>query len=211
MTIVIEQLTKKFGEVVALRDISLTLPSKTMYTIVGATNSGKSTLLAVAAGILKPTSGSVDRNGDVGYIPENPLANELMTARQYIKLTADLKNISLDVSGAYLSEFEKKWSLSESLDTALNRSTKRVRFLTSLIAATVYNPQLLIVDEPPLDFLPFVLEVKNDSMAQLFATRHVSIARKLNTDAALIEHGTIQGHFTANTIDELSRAYNVNS
>src|SRR5947207_13375978 len=70
--LVAENITKEFGATTVLDGLSLTVPPGARLGVVGPNGSGKSTLLRVLAGVEEPDGGTVDRQGTVGYLPQEP-------------------------------------------------------------------------------------------------------------------------------------------
>ena len=208
MIITVEQLAKKFGATTVFHDISFTMAERTIFTILGAKGAGKTTLLSCVAGIMKPSAGTIQCSGKIGYVSEKPLAQELLAPRQYIDAITALQDIQKEAAQEFLTEMFTHWGLIDGFDTPLVRSTRIVQFVTALSAALVGSPALLVVDEPDPDYMPLILATRGETTALLIGTNSLAVARHIGADTALLAKGVFQGLFTEETFDQLTTAYN---
>ena len=101
----IQGLTKHYGTLVAVRDLSLTVHPGELFGLLGPNGAGKSTVMKILAGLLRPTAGvariggyNVVRDGlparaTTGYLPESPFLYEKLTGRDFLSFVADLSHI----------------------------------------------------------------------------------------------------------------------
>ncbi|MEJ8598240.1 ATP-binding cassette domain-containing protein [Riemerella anatipestifer] len=155
MILDIVNLTKKFGEQVALNQINLTIQKNEIIGLLGPNGAGKSTLMKTISGVLDIEEGEISFNGSslvgtldakkkIGFLPENnPLYTE-MYVREYLELVADIHHIPkqridevIDLVGITPEKSKKIGQLSKGYKQRLG-----------LAQAIIHQPDLLILDEP---------------------------------------------------------------
>jgi NitT/TauT family transport system ATP-binding protein len=165
----LRNVSKKFSgnqshgnDVEIIRDFSLQLEEGKLVTVFGPNGAGKSTLLHLLAGILEPDSGEVRHHANqeqdmaVGYVFQNH-ADTLLpwrTVRDNIAFPLEIRKIPADEQAARISRRLEQFRLAEHADKYVYQLSGGLKQLVSIARAAVYDPQLLILDEPfsALDF-----------------------------------------------------------
>lgn len=155
----VDNLTHDYGEVVALRDLTLQVPTG-ITGLVGANGAGKTTMLRILLGLLHPTRGTVDVLGHdsekeplavrsrVGYMPEgNCIPNDL-TAAEFVAYTAQLAGLPKSESKRRASETLFLVGLAEERFRFLGDFSTGMRQRVKLAQALVHDPDLVLLDEP---------------------------------------------------------------
>ena len=154
--LVVEEVTKRYGETLAVDAVSLRVAAGEVYALLGANGAGKSTLIRMMTGLAEPDSGSVTVCGEemrrrplaakrrVGYLPEELYFYQRLTGREYLRLVAGLKGadearVTEEVEFFELSEVQGKWVGGYSLG---------MRKKLGLAAAFLGGPRVLVLDEP---------------------------------------------------------------
>jgi ABC-2 type transport system ATP-binding protein len=147
--------TKRFGNHTALDDVSYSVPTGTVFALLGENGAGKTTTIKMLLGLEEPTAGSLQvlgldcqKSGDeirrrVGYVPERPALYEWMTAAEIGWFTA----------GFYPEPYEHEYrNLLEQfrvpIDRKISQMSKGMRAKVSLSLSLAHQPELLILDEP---------------------------------------------------------------
>ena len=171
MSVEVKQLSKHYGEQIAVNEISFSLKKGEITGFLGPNGAGKSTTMKMITGSLLPTSGSIEVAGfdmlkqlglgqrHIGYLPENnPLYLE-MYVREYLQFTADLyKNISK----GRIEEVINLTGLTPESNKKIAQLSKGYRQRVGLAAALVHDPEILIFDEPTTGLDPNQLvEIRN--------------------------------------------------
>ncbi len=156
----VQDLWKSYGEVEALRGVSLSVAPGEIIGLLGPNGAGKTTLMKILTGYLHPTAGTAEVGGlDVvaepeavqqliGYLPENaPLYPEL-TVQSYLKMMADLRQIPPSEQRARLSAAIHAVGLADRLTRPIGTLSKGYRQRVGLAQAILHQPKLLILDEP---------------------------------------------------------------
>src|SRR2546428_10653729 len=148
----IENLTKHYGTLVALDNVSLKIASGEVFGLLGPNGAGKSTLLKTLVGILRPTSGTIrigviDMVADpekakkmIGYLPENPSLYTGLTAQEFLQFVGKIRGVADDLLDPEISEAVKSFGFGEkrkSLGGALSKGVKQKK---ALVATSLHNP-----------------------------------------------------------------------
>ncbi len=215
MQLEISNLSKVYGTVTTLRDISLTIPECKSLVLLGPSGSGKSTLLRVVAGLAIPDKGEIVLNGKP--IPTDE--SELLAHRRSIgtvfqswnlfpHLTA-LENISLPlyrVHGIPLAEAKVRAVELLTRFGLQDHASKRPAELSggqsqrvAIVRAVAIHPSLLLFDEPTsaldpvmtAEVLDLIAELKEEGSDFILVSHHLSFARKIADYVAFIEDGDV--------------------
>ena len=123
-----------------LRDVSFSAYPGTCVVIAGTNGSGKSTLLSLAAGIRKPSAGSVTRSGAVGYVPQGSALLEDATVGENLRFFADLVRAEIPDPLPF--------AVGDWLDRRVSRLSGGMKKQVSIACAMAGDPDLLLLDEP---------------------------------------------------------------
>jgi len=159
MSIQINHITKRYGEQLALNDVSLTI-NKGIVGLLGPNGAGKSTLMKIITCFIPPTSGTVSVEGHdvmddpmavkriVGYLPEhNPLYLD-MYVREYLEFVAGVHQLKGEAAHKRIEAMIEETGLGLEAHKKIGALSKGYRQRVGLAQAMMHNPQVLILDEP---------------------------------------------------------------
>jgi ABC-2 type transport system ATP-binding protein len=207
----VENLEKSYGPVQALRGVSFRIGEGEIVGLLGPNGAGKTTIIKILTGFLQPGSGSVRIGGldvlthtrqvqeQLGYLPENaPLYPEL-SVQAYLKMIADLRQISEDEQLARLSEAVYATGLRDMLTRPIGQLSKGFRQRVGLAQAILHKPKLMILDEPTLGLDPTqIVEVRHlirrlaEQSTILFSTHILSEVEALCDRVIILMNGQIR-------------------
>jgi len=190
----LRNVTKTFGKVVAVDDLSLDVPSGSVYGFIGPNGSGKTTTLRMIMNIFYPDSGSIrvfggeagdSCNDRIGYLPEERGLYRKMKLRDQIKFYGELK-ADRDVS-EQVDIWLKRLELEDWAESKVEALSKGMSQKAQFIAAVVSEPDLLILDEPFSGLDPVntdvlreaVLELQDKGTTVIFSTHDMDVAEKM--------------------------------
>ena len=156
----VENLAKRYGDVLALRDLTVQVGEGACLVLLGRNGAGKTTALRCMAGVLAPSAGTVRVDGidsaadpagvraKVGLMPELPGLYERMSARAYLGYFGAIYDLEPAVRRRRIDELLDLFELSDAGDRWLGTFSKGMRQKVALIRATLHRPRLILADEP---------------------------------------------------------------
>ena len=162
----IKNLTKRYGQIKAVNDISLTIKKGEILGFLGPNGAGKSTTMNILTGYLAPTSGTVTINGFdimdspqeakklIGYLPELPPLYQDMTVNEYLKFISELKSVPYKKRKSQLDEILYLVKLGDMQNRLIKNLSKGYKQRVGVAQALVGNPQVLVLDEPTVGLDP---------------------------------------------------------
>ena len=162
----LKQVTKRYGAVEAVRDISFTAPKGQIVGLLGQNGAGKTTTLNILTGYMPPTSGQVLVDGmdmltharackrAIGYLPEKPPLYDEMTVRSYLKFVCELKEVDHKAIPAHVDEVMDICGLTEVSGRLIGHLSKGYRQRVGVAQALCGDPPVLVLDEPTVGLDP---------------------------------------------------------
>jgi ABC-2 type transport system ATP-binding protein len=170
----IDGVTKTYGTHTAVDDVSLRVPTGSVYGFIGPNGSGKSTTLRMIMRILHPDRGRIRvlgeeshgaANNRIGYLPEERGIYKKMKVREVLCFHAELKGVERPKPA--VDEWLAKMSLSEWADKKVEALSKGMAQKVQFIATIVAKPELVILDEPFSGLDPVNMDVVRDAVLDL--------------------------------------------
>jgi ABC-2 type transport system ATP-binding protein len=204
----VEHLSKRYGDVFAVNDISFSAQEGQVTGFLGPNGAGKTTTMRILTGFAPPSGGtarvagydvfeqSLEVRRRVGYLPENVPLYRDMTARDYLMYLGEIRG--LKQRGARADAVLSRVGLSKRAHSRIRTLSKGMRQRVGLAAALLHDPQVLILDEPTIGLDPIqVLELR-DLVKELgrdhtvmFSTHILSEAEQVCDKLVIINRGQI--------------------
>lgn len=205
----ISNVSKSFGEVNALRSISLEIQSGEVVGLVGSNGAGKTTLLRLMSGVYKPTSGTVclddgmpvdKMRQKLGVVPESTGLYSRLTAWENIRYHSRMHGVSDKDSWNRTSKFAKHLDMLENLGRHTKGFSRGMRQKTALLRALAHGPSVLLLDEPTagLDITSartvraLVKQLRDEGGTIVYSTHHLAEAQQVCDRIIIIHNGDIQ-------------------
>lgn len=207
----IEHYTKRFGEKVAVDDLTLHIAPGEIYGFIGHNGAGKTTTLKACAGILAPDAGEIYIDGIsirenpltvkkiIAYLPDNPELYPFLTGIKYLNFIADVFGIPADVRSARIAELSEKFQLTDALAQQVSGYSHGMKQRLALIAAFLHEPRLILMDEPFVGLDPQASHLLKEMMREhcerggaiFFSTHVLDVAERLCDKIAIIKNGKL--------------------
>ena len=218
----LENLSKRYGRVAAVDDVSLEVQPGEVFGFLGPNGAGKTTTIRVMMGILKPTSGRVILGGhDVerepekakaitGFVPDRPSIYEKLTGGEFLQFVGSLHRMDSQRLQQRRAELLEHFELSDWKDELVEGYSHGMKQRLVLCASLLHEPKILIVDEPMVGIDPRGARVLKDLFLALakkgttifFSTHSIGVAEEVCQRVGIIHHGKL---IASGTLDDLYR------
>jgi ABC-2 type transport system ATP-binding protein len=216
-------LTKKFGRLVAVRNLNLEIPKGTIYGFLGPNGSGKSTTVKMLTGLLQPTAGEALIAGAsilnaplqvkqmIGVLPEDLALFDSLTIWEHLLLSGPIYGLSKNETKSRGEQLLKYLDLWQQRQTYVDEASAGMRKKCSLAMALLHNPRVLFLDEPFEGIDPVAARNIKDLLllmasrgVTVFLTSHIlEVVERLVQSFAIIVSGEI---VCSQTVAETLRA-----
>ncbi len=201
--ITIENVSKSFGEKIALKNISLEIPEGKIFGLLGPNGAGKSTLIRIINRITIASEGRVLFNGHpiseedvarIGYLPEERGLYRKMKVGEQAMYLAQLKGMSASEAARELKSWFVKFGIQDWWNKKVEELSKGMAQKLQFITTVVHKPSLMILDEPFSGFDPVnaelirseILNLKKDGATIILSTHNMESVEELCDNIALI-------------------------
>jgi ABC-2 type transport system ATP-binding protein len=213
-------LTKRYGDKVAVNNISFDVYRGEVFGFLGPNGAGKTTTIKVIVGLLQPTSGIIKVAGyDVqtqsmlakassGYVPDSPNLYAKLTGRELLRFVGDLYNMDRRQVARRIDELLRMFDLTAAANDTVDSYSHGMQQKTSLAAALMHDPKVLVLDEPTVGLDPKSARLIKDVLRQLadrgaavmLSTHILEIAERMCNRIGIINKGEL---IAVGTMNEL--------
>jgi ABC-2 type transport system ATP-binding protein len=205
---VIDSVSKRFGEVQALDDVSLEIQSGEVFGFLGANGAGKTTAMRVVLDILRPDSGTIVWDGQLntdlpretwGYLPEERGLYAKMNVLEQLVFFAKLHGVKAKAAERGAREWLERFRIPEYADRRAEQLSKGNQQKIQFIAAILHDPQVLLMDEPFTGLDPVnaallkeaFLEMTDRGKTLIFSTHQMETVEELCESIAILDRGRV--------------------
>lgn len=206
-----DQLTKRFGEKLAVDQVSFTVQGGEIFGFLGPNGAGKTTTIKMIVGLLKPSSGTVKVAGYdtqleplkaksmIGFVADNPNLYPKLSGRELLRFVGDLYSVPGAQIERRSDELLRLFDLAEAADDPIDSYSHGMQQKTALAAALVHDPRVLVLDEPTVGLDPKSARLIKDILRQLadrgaavFVSTHIlEIAERMCDRIGIISRGRL--------------------
>lgn len=207
----IDHYQKRYGDKIAVHDLSLTVEPGDIYGFIGHNGAGKTTLIRSIVGVHGIDAGSISVCGInvardpvaakrlTAYVPDNPDVYEFMTGAQYLTYLADIFRVSAYDRAARTAELSERLGLTDALADPVGSYSHGMRQKLVLMGALIHEPKLLVLDEPFVGLDPVAShelkrilgELAGRGSAVFFSSHVLEVVEKLCNKVAIIRAGKL--------------------
>jgi ABC-2 type transport system ATP-binding protein len=191
-------LTRRFGERVAVRDVSFDVVGGERLAIIGPNGAGKTTLLSMLAGVLSPSDGEIAGAGErVGWVPQQPAVYSKLSVAENLRLFARLERLG-DPERAVERMLEQT-GLTERRDEEVSRLSGGNQQRLNIAVGLLCEPRVLLLDEPSASLDPrqrerlwdFIAELSRQGTSVVYSTHNVFEAERYGDRVLVLGDGEL--------------------
>lgn len=210
--LVIDSLTKRYGNTLALDDISLSAAEGEVLGLLGPNGAGKTTLMKTVTGLTVPTNGSVRVDGvdvtektnavkrRIGYIPQETALDNWLTGCQVLQMFAAMYKIPGEARDKRIETALTRVDLDDAADTEIGDYSGGMKRRLEIAAGLLHEPLLVVFDEPTLGVDPivrrelwtYVEQLQEAGGTVLLSTHYLEEAAQLCDRVAVLRDGQLQ-------------------
>jgi ABC-2 type transport system ATP-binding protein len=213
-------LVKRFGDLEAVNDISLTLPRGEFFAVLGPNAAGKTTTIRIIAGLIKPTSGvarvagfdiqkqPLEARRRLAYVPDFPFLYDKLTPWEFLRFTGQLFQMDEGRIRSAADELIARFNLQPYLGKQIEGLSHGTRQRVAIASALLHAPEVFVLDEPMVGLDPHHARVLKDllkeksrqGMTIFISTHQLSVAEEMADRIGIIHQGRL---IAVGTRDEL--------
>jgi ABC-2 type transport system ATP-binding protein len=218
----VSHLTKTYGPIVALNDVTLSVGTGEVRGLLGPNGSGKSSLMKTIMGLTKASYGSIQVLGYdvranameikkiVGYVPESPRLYEFLTATEYLDFIADVRGIPFEQKKERIARFVDALDLEGKQGDMISSYSQGMKQKVAIIGALLHRPRVLLMDEPLNGLDPksarlvkeLIHGLAGEGVSVVFSTHILEIAEAICDKLTILQGGKILAEGTSKELRE---------
>ncbi len=215
-------IVKKFGDLVAVNDLSLTVPRGEFFAVLGPNAAGKTTTIKILAGLIKPTAGSarvagfdvqthpLEMRRRLAYVPDFPFLYDKLTPWEFIRFTGQMFRMDDALLRIRAAELVDRFNLEPYLHKPIEGLSHGTRQRVAIVSALLHDPEVFVIDEPMVGLDPHHARVVKDTLKErslkgmtvFLSTHQLSVAEEIADRIGIIHQGKM---IAVGTRDELRR------
>src|SRR5580704_12546789 len=207
----LDQLVKKFGDLVAVDNITLKIGRGEFFAMLGPNAAGKTTTIKLLTGLIKPTSGRsricgfdvqtepLEARRRLAYVPDFPFLYDKLTAWEFFRFTGEIFQIDAARIAKNARELVARFHLEEFADRTLESLSHGTRQRIAIVSALLHDPEVFVIDEPMVGLDPQHARIVKDVLKErslagttvLVSTHQLEIAEEMADRIGIINDGKL--------------------
>jgi ABC-2 type transport system ATP-binding protein len=207
----IENLRMRFGDLLAVDGVDLTIPRGELFAFLGPNGAGKTTTIRILTGLLKPTAGRVricgidmferptEAKARIGYVPDVPVFYEKLTAMEFMHFIADLFDVPEDEAAASGEALFATLHLEEYANQQIETLSHGTKQRLAIASALLHEPEVIVIDEPMIGLDPLhartvkeqLIACARSGMTVFMSTHLLNLAEEMADRIAIINRGKL--------------------
>jgi len=207
MSLRIEGVSKRFGEVLAVDNLNLEIPNNQLFGLLGANGAGKTTTIRMILGLLAPSQGQIRWNGEklgyaisdqIGYLPEERGLYPKLKVSEQLTYLGMLRGMERRVIEAEIPKWLNRFRITDYANKKVEELSKGNQQKIQFIASVIHKPKLLFLDEPFSGLDPINVELLKDVVKEIaqkgttivFSSHLMQHVEELCSDICIMHKGS---------------------
>lgn len=223
----LENLTKKFGDFVAVDNLSLEVKSGEFFGFLGPNGAGKTTTIKMIAGLIQPTSGQIficgidalkepeKAKSYLSYIPDQPYIYDKLTGREFLYFVGGLFKMEKKKIKEKIDQLIEHFEIGKWIDRRIEEYSQGMKQRVIIASALLHDPRVIVIDEPMIGLDPRSARILKDTLKQkskdgitiFMSTHSLDVAEELCDTIGIIKDGKLIAKFEAKDIEEFKRSH----
>jgi len=204
--------TRTYGEKVAVDQLNLTVPPGELFAFLGPNGAGKTTTIKQIVGLLRPSSGSIrvcgfdvvtqprEAHQHISYVPDEPYLYDKLTGREFLQFIGDMYGLPSPQTTRQIEREIERFQLRDFVDQLTETYSHGMKQRLVFAAALLHDPEVLVVDEPMVGLDPRSIRLVKDLLreraaagATVFMSTHtLSVAEEIAQRVGVIHEGRLR-------------------
>jgi ABC-2 type transport system ATP-binding protein len=225
----VEKISKSYGDVLALKDVSLEINDGEIFGLLGPNGAGKTTTINILSTIMQPDSGIVSLNGftaadsknstklQIGVVPQEISLYETLTAYENLKFWGNLYKIPSSELKHKIKNVLELVGLSDRQNDAIKTYSGGMKRRINIASAILHNPKILLMDEPTVGIDPqsrnrifeIIKELNQQGITIIYTTHYMEEAERLCKTIAIIDNGSVMAKGSLDELKKISKTKDI--
>ncbi|OQX56204.1 MAG: hypothetical protein B5M53_02705 [Candidatus Cloacimonas sp. 4484_209] len=209
--IVFENVTKRFGQLIAVKNLNLTIGKGELFGFLGPNGAGKTTTIKMLVGLVTPSSGSITVNNISvtdqpeavkrisGYIPDTPFIYEYLTGREFLYFTGHIYGVEETKLRENIEKYIALFEMDDWVDLPAIEYSHGMKQRIVISACLIHNPEYIVIDEPMVGLDPksakivknILIDKTKQGVTVFLSTHTLSVAEEICCRVAIINKGEL--------------------
>jgi ABC-2 type transport system ATP-binding protein len=207
----LKNLTKRYGNTLAVNNINLSVTKGEIFGFIGPNGAGKTTTIRMMGGVLAPTDGSIIIDGinmaddpegvkkRIGFIPDRPFLYEKLTGMEFMRFSADLYSVDERIFLEKAQALLKKFAIYNWAHELIESYSHGMKQRLIISAALLHDPNVIVVDEPMVGLDPAAIRMVKDMFLEMaksgttifMSTHTLVVAEDICDRVGIIHRGSL--------------------
>jgi len=221
----LQNLTRTFGDLVAVDDVSFRVPAGQICGYLGPNGAGKTTTVKMLTGMIRPTAGtavvadhdiltdSLEVKRRIGYVPESGAVYQSLTPFEYLRFVGQLYGMDDESLSRRIEEFCGFFQISDHVHQRMTEFSKGMKQKVVIASAMIHNPQVIFLDEPlngldanaAASLKELLRNLADDGRTIFYCSHILEVVESLCDRVVILDKGTVVADGSVGDLKEMTK------